>query len=104
MTDDKAEVHEKQGTVGVPVEPIVIFRCEIDNFAFLGHDYAVSPGRTKIPTFNSDMDLMAFNLGINNANIRNGLNIDTLKTVVKKTIEHKNRATDKELAVVWGSN
>ncbi len=104
MKTDKTTNTEKPHAVGVPVESIVIFRCEIDDFAFLGHDYAVSPERTKIPAFNSDMDLMAFNLGIKNANIRNRLNIDTLKTVVKKTIEHKNRATDKELAVVWGSN
>jgi hypothetical protein len=75
----------------------------IDKFAFAGYDYAISGG--KIPQIRTELELMAFNAGINNANIRDNLNVEKIKTIDhNKYHESIHRASHKELSTVWGQN
>ena len=70
--------------------------------ARIGYDYAVKDGF--IPEFNSDMELMAFNAGVSNANIRNNLNVAPITVIAKNRVETKEAASYKELQTVWGQN
>jgi hypothetical protein len=75
----------------------------IDKFAFAGYDYATSGGA--VPKFNTELELMAFNAGISNANIRHNLSVD--KIIIRSTNNYhdsKSVASHKELSSVWGNN
>jgi len=74
----------------------------IDDMAFKGFDFASEKG--EMPLFTDDMDLMAFNAGISNANIRYGLKVPSVNYYKTKHIETRIRASDKELQTVWGLN
>lgn len=74
----------------------------IDTMAGAGYDYAVSGGQTPIPEFEDDMDLMAFNAGIANAGISRGAVVPPITANSSAYIEGRGRASDKELAIIWG--
>jgi hypothetical protein len=71
----------------------------IDGMAIKGYDYAIHAG--KIPEFETDMDLMAFNAGISNANIRHNHNIPPITEISKKVYhQSKDRESDKTLGII----
>jgi hypothetical protein len=73
----------------------------IDEMAYSGYLYATNKGG--IPEFISEIDLLAFNAGISNANSRHGLNIPPIWAIETiKIISKAETASDKELATVWG--
>lgn len=76
----------------------------IDDMAFSGYDYALSGGTLPIPEMTTEMDVLAFNAGISNANIRQGLNIEKIAAYSATHIDGRTRASEKELRTVWGSN
>lgn len=46
---------------------------DIDPMAAAGYEYATKTGTPRTVTIKTDMDLLAFNAGISNANVRHGL-------------------------------
>lgn len=76
----------------------------IDGMACSGYDYAVSGMNTSMPEFSNDMDLMAFNAGINNANIKHDLHVKKVGSVSMTYLDNRDRISDKELSTVWGNN
>ncbi|MFK5950999.1 MAG: hypothetical protein QM500_19780 [Methylococcales bacterium] len=74
----------------------------IDEMAFRGYEYALSGA--SMPDFETEMDLLAFNAGISNANIKNGLNVEKILSVNISYIAGRPRASDKELSITWGQN
>ena len=75
---------------------------DIDEMAFAGYEYALN-GRD-IPKFETEMDLLAFNAGISNANIRHNLNVPQLTSSTSKSHDLRERVSDKELQTTWGNN
>ncbi len=73
---------------------------EIDEIAYHGYNYAI--GSDFIPEFTCDMDLMAFNSGISNANVRNNLNINPLISNTKKIIQGRGREPHKVIGLIMG--
>jgi hypothetical protein len=75
---------------------------KIDKLAYAGYDYAISKGKNdKSSLIKNDLDLMAFNAGISNANIRH--NMSVTKISCSPTIrKHDNYqgASDKELSLL----
>ena len=77
----------------------------IDKIAIAGYNYAISEGKNnQSHLIEDDMDLMAFNAGISNANIRNDSEVPKL-TATPTTRKHDNYHghSDKELALCWGN-
>lgn len=74
----------------------------IDDMARCGYLYAQTDDKAMIPQLSSDMDLLAFNAGISNANIRLGLACPQLMSSTIKSIDCGEAAGHKELQTVWG--
>jgi uncharacterized Zn finger protein len=74
----------------------------IDDMAQCGYYYAVNGER--IPNIISELELLAFNAGITNANTRHNLNISQITATKLGQIEQTERASYKELQTVWGNN
>ena len=71
----------------------------IDGMAIQGYDYVMHKG--KIPSFNTDMDLLAFNAGISNANIRHNRNVAPIIEIsTSKYHQQKDTDSDKTLSVI----
>lgn len=74
---------------------------EIDEFAVLGYKYATSEGG--VPSFPTEMALLAFNAGISNANIRTGTRCAAIgASSTKRFIQGAEGRADKELALLAG--
>lgn len=80
-----------------------LWDSNIDTMACAGYDYAVSEKKLQMPDFATDMNLMAFNAGISNANIKHGLNINPISiTSSNVSIEGRFHESDKTLGILWG--
>jgi hypothetical protein len=77
----------------------------IDELARVGYQYAVSNGQdNQSHLIEDDMDLMAFNAGISNANLRNSLNTPKLgASPTERSHDNYHAHSDKELALCWGN-
>nr|WP_176703623.1 hypothetical protein [Vibrio sp. 04Ya108] len=69
----------------------------IDQIARQGYLYAI--GEEYECTIESDMDLMAFNAGITNANGKHNLSVQKLQHVSCRYIQGPCRTSDKELSL-----
>lgn len=71
--------------------------ARIDAVAMQGFRYA--SGQAYSVELVTEMDLLAFNAGIRNANHHNGSNVDTFKAITTRRVEGKPQTSDKELSL-----
>jgi len=75
----------------------------IDKLAYAGYDYATSAGKDdRSSLIETDMDLLAFNAGITNANTSKGLSVIhlTCKPTGKRYDSREGRS-DKDISVIF---
>lgn len=74
-----------------------MFGFAVDDFALAGYQYALGVCQHDAINFNHEIDVLAFNAGISQANTRHNLSISKLDIHTSRFINRSIQATDKEI-------